>query len=150
MALTESQFRELERRMIENAGPSSALHSAPPARLSRALPAEQHYKSKTEALFAQWLDLQVRAGAVGLWLYEAERMRLAAGKTYVPDFMIIGTDGRFDHWAEVKGRKGAAFYSRDLGKLKVSVAAVLRPWWKFKVYWPGDRGEWQSWEVPSK
>jgi hypothetical protein len=118
--------------------------------VTRSLPAAQSYKSKEEQLFAQWLELQCAAQQFKTWEYEAVRLRLTAGKTYVPDFSVIGIDGGFDHFAEVKGRKGSTFYSRDVGKLKIGVAARLFPWWRFKVYWRAAHGEWECWEVPKK
>lgn len=141
---TEAELKAHEQRLV--AGDAGRVVTP------RPLPVERGYRSKTEASFAQWLDIQKMAGQIGGWQYEEVRLRLAAGKTYVPDFLVlcVGFVGNFSHFAEVKGRKGAGFYSRDLGKLKIAMAARLFPWWDFRVYWPGDRGEWECWEVPKR
>lgn len=100
------------------------------------------YRSKTEASYAQHLDLQIRAGALRTWKYEAVRLALAPGVTYVPDFLEVAGDSFV--FVEVKGRKGSGFWTLPLSKVKVRLAAALFPWWKFAIVWPGARlGTWE-------
>ncbi len=108
------------------------------------------YKSKTEALRAQALELDRRAGMIRSWAYESETMKLPGGARYTPDFKIEHNDGSIS-FEEVKGRKGTGFYALPVGKLKVKVAAATRPYWKFEVVFPGSRlGTWEKWEVPNR
>lgn len=101
------------------------------------------YRSKTEAAFSAHLDLQVRAGAILSWKYEAVTLRLAPGVSYTPDFVVFYAAGF--HFIEVKGRKGSGFWSRPVGKIKVKLAAEMFPQFRFEVVWPGERmGTWES------
>lgn len=107
------------------------------------------YKSKTEALRAQALDLDQRAGIIKSWRYEAVTLKLPGGTRYTPDFLIEQNDGCVS-FEEVKGRGQSSFYSRPVGKMKVGIAAAVFPW-KFVVIFPGSRlGTWDKWEVPNR
>ena len=106
------------------------------------------YRSKTEADYAAHLDLMVHAGEVSDWSYEPVTLKLAEGVRYSPDFEVRLPDGRTE-WHEVKGRKKNSFWSRPMGKVKVRLAARLRPWWDFFIVWPEKRlGTWAKVEVP--
>ena len=101
------------------------------------------YRSKTEASFAQFEDLQVRAGVLKAWRYESIRLKLAEGVTYIPDFIEVLPDDSVV-FVEVKGRKGSGFWTLPVSRVKVRLAATLFPWWKFAITWPGARlGTWE-------
>ena len=51
------------------------------------------FRSKLEAQFAQQLESDVRAGIIGNFWYEPVSFKLAAGKRYRPDFMVLTDDG---------------------------------------------------------
>ena len=70
--------------------------------------------NKTEAAYAQRLDLLKRAGDVGFWGFEAVKLKLADGAWYTPDFLVQTLDGLEIH--EVKG------FFRDAAKIRWKVA----------------------------
>jgi hypothetical protein len=89
----------------------------------------------------------VHAGQLNTWRYEAVRMALAPGVTYIPDFLEVMPDGSV-LLVEVKGRKGSGFWTLPVSKVKVRMAAALFPWWKFAITWPGARlGTWDRIEL---
>ncbi len=57
------------------------------------------FRSLLEARWAVFFD------AIGQrWEYEPERFEVCGGKTYLPDFALIGEDGEIWAYAEVKSR----------------------------------------------
>jgi hypothetical protein len=74
-----------------------------------AIPAPSSpYRSKWEAQYAAKLDLEVKAGIIQAWRYEAMSFTLSKGKRYRPDFLIQHPDGMEKRleFVEVKGRWG--------------------------------------------
>lgn len=108
-----------------------------------APPPTFHYRSKLEAAYANVLHVQMLAGEIALYRYEAIRLKLVDGVIYVPDFYILMPDGRHV-FHEVKG------YSKGMmarpGMIKFKVAASTWPHWSF-VLVTRSKGIWnhQPW-----
>ena len=64
------------------------------------------YRSKLEAQYAAHLDLLQKAGEIRRWAYEPMSLKLAEGKRYRPDFLVVLPAGREAkaEMHEVKGR----------------------------------------------
>jgi len=87
-------------------------------------PLEQQQKmNKTEARYAQQLELRKRAGEIVDYKFEPFRLILANNTSYCPDFLVV----RKDHFEihEVKG------FWRDDARVKIKVAARQFPWFAF-------------------
>lgn len=94
--------------------------------------------NKTEANYAQILELEKRAGNIITWYFEALKFRLADGCFYLPDFLVVYKDRYELH--EVKG------FFRTTAKVKLKVASELYPYFKWKVV-RLIKGNWQVEEV---
>lgn len=77
--------------------------------------------NKTEAAYSVYLEGLRTAGEIIRWDFEAERLRLADGAYYCPDFRIILPDGTIE-FVEVKG------FMREAAHLRIKVAAELHPY----------------------
>lgn len=144
---TEAEYIEMLQRMQGFAGAlKSAIEVAQPIAAKVRQP-RTGYRSKVEARYAQYLELQVKVGAIKSWLYEPITLKLAPGVRYQPDFLVINNDNEVSLF-ETKGRKGASFWSMPVSKIKYKLAADLYPWWRFYVTWPKANGEWESIVVP--
>lgn len=100
--------------------------------------------NKTEAAYAQHLDLLKRAGEIAYYSFDSINLRLADKTFYKPDFLVMKSDGQLEIH-EVKGAKGVF---TDDAKVKVKVAASKFPF-RFLVCYPkgSRRGMVQSWEI---
>lgn len=96
--------------------------------------------NKTEASYAQHLQLLQRAGEITWFAYEAMKLRLADRTFYTPDYLVLCNDGSLQVH-EVKGRKGARYWCHEDAKIKIKVAAQLFPM-KFRIVWPLAAGAW--------
>jgi hypothetical protein len=76
--------------------------------------------NKTEARYAEQLQLRLLAGEVAWFAYEALTLKLAPDTRYTPDFVVMLSDGTLE-CHEVKG------FFRDDAKVKVKVAAEKFP-----------------------
>ncbi len=140
---SQSDLDAHNQRMVREGG-ALAVPLPAPAKAPR-----DQYRSKTEASRAIALELDRKAGLICRWEYEPVTIKLAPGVRYTPDFLVVARDGAVS-FEEVKGRKGARFFSRPIGKMKVALAAKLQPQWKFRIIYPGARfGTWDQWEVPT-
>ena len=81
--------------------------------------------NRTEARYAQLLDLRKMAGEIIGYVYEPMGLKLADKTYYHPDFMVIFRD-RFE-FHEVKG------FWRDDARVKIKIAAERFPWFGFVV-----------------
>lgn len=88
--------------------------------------------NKTEAAYAQYLELQKRAGAVVWYEFEALKLRLADNTFYTPDFAVMGPDGVIEIH-EIKG------FWRDDARVKIKVAASKFPF-RFKAFTKAGNG----------
>ena len=76
----------------------------------------------TEKVYADALELRLRAGEILRYDFEPEKLRLAKGTFYDPDFRVIMADGTME-FHEVKGG-----FIRDDAMVKIKVAAALHPY----------------------
>ncbi len=76
--------------------------------------------NKTEAEYANILELKKRAGEIADYRFECVKFRLADNTFYAPDFMVLRADGAFEVH-EVKG------HWEDDARVKIKVAAELYP-----------------------
>lgn len=141
--MTEANLQTLLRNQQDAAAPLNA-----PVQPAKPHAPRTGYRSKTEASYARYLDLQKRLSTTGTysvvnWSYEAVTLKLAPGVRYQPDFLVQYW-GRLE-FIEIKGRKGAGYYSKPLSQAKIRIAAELFPFWRFSIVWPGERlGTWDS------
>lgn len=82
--------------------------------------------NKTEAFYAQRLELLKRAGEIVDWRFEAIKLRLADGTFYTPDFLVVLLAPP-NEFHEVKG------HWRDDARVKFKVAAELFPMFRFRA-----------------
>ncbi len=90
--------------------------------------------NKTEAAYANLLELRKKAGAIKSWRFEPMKFRLADKTYYTPDFMVTFTDRIEFH--EVKG------FWEDDARVKIKVVAEMFPEFLF-VAVKKDKGEYQ-------
>lgn len=89
---------------------------------ARALP--KGAMNKTEAAYAQHLELQKKAGELRDWGFERYKLKLANNTYYTPDFYVLEEDWTIS-FHEVKG------FWRDDARVKIKVAAEQYPWHRF-------------------
>ena len=84
--------------------------------------------NKTEARYAQELELRKRAGDIVDYYFESFNLRLADNTYYRPDFLIVHKD--CFEFIEVKG------FLRDDANVKCKMGKELYPCFKWKmVFW---------------
>lgn len=98
--------------------------------------------NKTEARFAQHLDLQKHAGTVQWWKFEGIKLMLAKNTSITVDFAILPTDGVLT-MIDVKGSK--AIFTDD-ARAKMKIAAEMFPF-VFKVAYPKPKSEGSGWVI---
>ena len=94
----------------------------------------------TERLYAEILDLRIRAGEIKEWAFEVEGLKLADKTFYYPDFRVIMANDTIE-FHEVKG----GFIQED-GWLKLKIAAQIHPY-KFFLCQLKKREGWSIKEV---
>lgn len=82
--------------------------------------------NKTEAAYAQYLELQKRAGEILWYSFEAIKLRLADKTFYTADFAVMAKDGVLE-MHEVKG------FWEDDARVKIKVAADKYPF-RFRAF----------------
>lgn len=100
---------------------------------------ERHHPgqmNKTEARYADELELRLKAGEIEWYGFEAVRLKLAANTTYTPDFMVITKDGVVE-MHEVKG-----FWTSS-ARVKTKVAADKFWMFRFRALKVGKAGGWE-------
>ena len=90
--------------------------------------------NKLEAAYAEWLELQRRAGAIEWWAFEWIRLRLADGAWFKPDFAVM-KDGKLS-LHETKG------HWREAARVRIRVAADRYPFRFVAVTKDKLTGEW--------
>ena len=76
--------------------------------------------NKTEAAYAQTLEIEKQHGFVLWWRFEALKFRLADNTFYTPDFAVLRSDNQLEAH-EVKG------FWQDDAKAKIKIAADMYP-----------------------
>jgi len=143
MGWTEADIRAVvgpqRCRVLMGLNPTPALPVQPPEALVR--PA---YGSKTNARYAQLLDLWQHEGKVKTWAYEPLKLRLGDTCFYTPDFLVIWTMAPWPiQLHEVKGG-----FVREDALIKLKTAAARYPYFVFKMLqWV--KQEWKEKEIRS-
>lgn len=105
-----------------------------PIRMRRAKVRTKHVSgamNKTEAAYADVLELQRLAGVVDSWKFEPIKLRLADNTYYSPDFGVVLADGTLE-LHEVKAVKGnGEWLWEPAARVKIKVAAEQYPWFVF-------------------
>ncbi len=76
--------------------------------------------NKTEAAYAEELEMQRRAGNILWFKFEGVKFRLADNTFYTPDFLVMAGNGLLEAH-EVKG------FWQDDARVKIKVAADIYP-----------------------
>lgn len=90
--------------------------------------------NKTEAAYAQLLDVQRHGGSILWFRFEGVKLRLADNTFFTPDFAVIAGDAQLE-FHEVKG------LMRDDANVKIKVAAAQYPF-IFKIVRKAKGGAW--------
>ena len=112
--------------------------------------------NKTEARYAQYLDLLKKAGEIADWRFQEWKFQLAPRTHYTPDFAVLR---HVEHpmgaavplWTlyDVKGRKVKAngsegYWAEEDAKLKIKLCPRLWPWFRWCIVFPKSNGEWEE------
>lgn len=95
--------------------------------------------NQTETAYAQYLELQKKAGGILDYRFEQVRFSMASNTNYLPDFLVINKNREVE-FHEVKGRW------EDDARVKIKVAQRQNPWFKFVAVMKKrvkDGGGWQ-------
>ena len=95
--------------------------------------------NKTEAAYANHLEVMKQVGAVIWFKFEGMKLRLADNTFYTPDFAVMAADGVME-MHEVKG------FWQDDARAKIKIAADMYPF-RFKAYKAKakkNRGGWEE------
>ena len=98
--------------------------------------------NKTEARFAQFLELERHIGRVQWWKFEGIKLMLAKNTSITVDFAVLPDTGILT-MIDVKGAK--ALFTDD-ARAKMKVAADMYPF-VFKVAYPQPKGEGGGWTI---
>ena len=80
--------------------------------------------NKTEAEYAERLELQKHTHEIFDWKFHPMNIRLADRTFYEVDFLVIGSDMRL----EIHETKGG--YTTDKGQMKIKLVAEVLPWFR--------------------
>lgn len=178
MNLTEQQASEMERKMRAEIASGSGEHaqqvgvcdrwlrehgSDPLVKLwpdpvkvdisVRPIKAPKPRMNKTETRFAQWLELQKRAGAVLEWEFQPLTFTLGDDCRFTPDFVVRYPGVIKLKCIDTKGSKrkrsdgSITYWAEEDAKVKIRVAAAkFRKLldWDWSIYHPLPNGEWQE------
>ena len=97
--------------------------------------------NKTEAAYAQLLDIRQRLGEVREYHFEGLTFKLADGVRFTPDFFVVLADGT-PEIHEIKG------FMRDDARVKARVCARMFPF-RVKVIRRAKGGAWEVEEIPA-
>ena len=119
MNWTQEQYDDYIQSRLVNEPPHGVKRSSQPARLRHT----SGEMNKTEAAYAQELEMRKRVGEIEWWAFESIKLRLADRTFYTPDFAVVIAGGMCFH--EVKG------HWEDDARVKIKVAAKLFPHFTF-------------------
>lgn len=142
MHMSEDELQELLQRMGKKKKPAKAPAASPSGqeRLQALGRMKSGEMNKTEAAFAQRLELQRHAGEVLWWKFEGIKLMLAKNTSITVDFAVMLADCRL-FMIDVKGSK--AIFTDD-ARAKMKVAAELYPF-AFQAAYPKPKSEGSGW-----
>lgn len=94
--------------------------------------------NKTEGKWSKVLDEMMATGAIVRWDFEPEKLRLADGAYYTPDFRVILSDLTIE-FHEIKG------FMREAAAVRLKVAADQHPYVFKLIRWKNK--QWKVEEV---
>lgn len=98
--------------------------------------------NKTEAAYAQYLELLKRAGDIKWYRFDGIKLRLADKTFLTVDFAVMDRDGVM----ELHDTKGGPGVFMDDAKVKMKVAAEMYPF-RFKVAFPRAKKHGGGWTI---
>ena len=112
----------------------------------RPLRRESGKMNKTEARYAEHLELLKSNGQIINWQFEPFGLRLSTEKCfYHPDFFVTYNDVFEVHEVKAFNRKAKAPLVKDDSLVKIKVASTVFQYWVFKIVWfDVDKGLWDA------
>lgn len=111
---------------------------------ARGRVAKPNGQNKTEARYAQYLELQKRAGTVAWFRFEGITLKLAHDTRLTLDFAVMLPDGTLElHDCKVIRRGDSKAHVEDDAAVKMRVAAETFPF-VIRTVWPLPSGAWGS------
>lgn len=89
-----------------------------------------------EEAYALHLIARAERGEIAAWSFHVEKLRLADGAWYTPDFRVVLSDGAVE-FHETKG------FMREAARLRLLVAADRHPY-RFVLVKRDDAGAWST------
>jgi len=103
--------------------------------------------NKGEKRYAGRLELLRALGRIAAYYYEGARLKLAPNCTLTPDFMVIMPD-KTTEFHEVKARKkNGGYWIEEDANVKIKLAPVVFPCFRFFIVWPGGDQCWHMKEI---
>ena len=97
--------------------------------------------NKTEAKYAEVLEILYKSGEILWYKFEGIKFRLADKTFYSPDFAVLNRNHQIEIHEVKPSSKGKPFI-RDDAAVKIKVAAQLYPF-VFKIVYP-VKGSWKT------
>jgi hypothetical protein len=100
--------------------------------------------NKTEVKYAQHLQREKEAGRISAFWFEAWKIRIADNCTWLPDFVVIDSDGMIE-WHDTKAwwKKANKLGITDDAVVKMKAVAEIYPQVKVAATWEID-GIWHQ------
>lgn len=98
--------------------------------------------NKTEAAYAQYLEILKRAGDIQWYRFDGIKLRLADKTFLTVDFAVMAGDGVM----ELHDTKGSPRIFTDDARVKMKVAAEMYPF-RFKVAYPLAKKRGGGWTI---
>lgn len=146
MAWTEEQYSQLLSSQAKKGAaaaasvPAASKKKSSTAKLQALGRLKAGKMNKTEARFAQYLDLLLHSGQVLWWKFEGIKLILAANTSLTVDFAVLPADGVLQ-MIDVKGSK--AIFTDD-ARAKMKIAAEMFPF-VFKAVYPEPKKAGAGW-----
>ena len=123
---TEEDYQRLQQKRAKPASEKPAARQSDGVKRWQALgrlPKGQ--MNKTEAAYAQRLEMLKHQGEILDWKFHPMNLRLAANTFYEVDFLVLHADMS----VAIHETKGE--YTSEKGQMKIKLAAEAVPWFRF-------------------
>jgi hypothetical protein len=138
--ITEQQYSDMIRR---NTSIGQPVPKQPRVKAKGRLPEQK--LNKTEAAYAQYLELQKSAGTIRWWGFEAMTIKLGFDCRFTPDFLVMLEDGSLELHDTKAGKNGKPRAEDDaIVKARVTGATFPIP---IFFLWREKNGEWNRKEM---
>ena len=128
-------IKELKKRFTDEQIARSTIHGRPVLEFAEHMKkktGKTHWKSKTEAMYAFYLDYQKTTGEISKWEYEGLKFKIGdaseveggkrSGAYFTPDFLVVFPDGHME-LHEIKG----GGYCREAARVRFLAARKQWP-----------------------